>query len=144
VVAFVDVEEIGIGWPMWGFTNWECGGMRFGLGWTREHVLAGYGQIDMTAYRLALLIRLSRPFTFCGSTGEQILRTVEARDLEQLNLMRSTHNWSARTNERISALETPSRKLPRALCVSIAAQVEQSLWSATSCPSFREAYFAAK
>jgi aminoglycoside phosphotransferase (APT) family kinase protein len=86
VAAFVDIEEIGVGWPMWDFTNWECWGMRFGRGWTREPIMAGYGDLDMLAYRLALLIRLSRPFTFVGSTREQIVRAVEAQDLAQFEL----------------------------------------------------------
>jgi len=71
---------------MWDFTNWECWGLRFGLGWARQHILEGYGGIDIDGYRLALLIRLSRAFTFVGSTREQIVRTVETGDLSQFAL----------------------------------------------------------
>ena len=85
VAAFVDVEEIGVGWPMWDFTNWECWGMRFGLGWTRKYVFEGYGDVDVMAYRLALLLRMSLPFTFVGSTREQIVNAVELRDLSQFD-----------------------------------------------------------
>jgi hypothetical protein len=40
----------------------------------------------MLGYRLAPLIRLSRPFTFVGSTREQIINTVEHQDLSLLDL----------------------------------------------------------
>ncbi|MDE3000541.1 MAG: aminoglycoside phosphotransferase family protein [Gemmatimonadota bacterium] len=88
VAGFVDMEEIGVGWPMWDFTNWECWGMRFGLSWTRDHILEGYGEIDMEMYRFALLVRLSRPFTFVGSTREQIIRAVESEDIGNFKLER--------------------------------------------------------
>ena len=86
VAAFVDIEEIGVGWPMWDFTNWECWGLRFGLDWTRPYILEGYGDIDMDAYKLALMIRLSRPFTFVGSTRTQIIAAVEQQDLSYFHL----------------------------------------------------------
>jgi hypothetical protein len=41
---------------------------------------------ELHSYRLALLIRLARPFTFVGSTREQIVHVVEAQDLAQLDL----------------------------------------------------------
>jgi len=88
VVGFVDVEGIAVGWAMWDFTNWECWGLRFGLSWTREHILTGYGPLDLEMYRFALLIRLARPFTFSGSIREQIVDAVESQDLRRFDLAR--------------------------------------------------------
>lgn len=86
VVAFVDTDEIGIGWPYWDFTNWEVWGLRFGLAWTREHILRGYRDIDLSLYRFALLIRLSHPKTFVGAAREQIVRVVEREDVDSFDL----------------------------------------------------------
>jgi hypothetical protein len=86
VAAFVEIEEIGVGWPMWDFTDWECWGMRFGLGWTCRHIPEGVGEIDVRGYRLALLIGLSRPSAFVRSTREQIINTVKHQDLSLLDL----------------------------------------------------------
>lgn len=86
VAAVVDIEEIGVGWPYWDFTNWECWGLRFDLGWTRPHILEGYGPIDMELCRMALLVRLARPFTFAGSTREQILKAVDSGNIMDFEL----------------------------------------------------------
>jgi hypothetical protein len=42
----------------------------------------------MDAYKLALLIRLSRPFSFVGTTREQIQRAVAVQDLRCFDLER--------------------------------------------------------
>ena len=85
-VAFVDTDEIGIGWPYWDFTNWEVWGLRFGLAWTREHILGGYGDVDLSLYRFALLVRLSHPKTLVGSARELAIRAVERQDIDSFDL----------------------------------------------------------
>jgi aminoglycoside phosphotransferase (APT) family kinase protein len=86
IAGFVDVEEIGVGWPLWDFTNWECWGIRFFGNWTRQHILQGYGPVDMDMLRMAVLVRLARPVTFTGSTRQQIQRAVEEQDISAFDL----------------------------------------------------------
>jgi aminoglycoside phosphotransferase (APT) family kinase protein len=86
VAGFVDIEEIGVGWPLWDFTNWECWGIRFLGGWTRKYILEGYGYVDMDMYRMAVMVRLARPVTFSGSTRQQIERAVATQDIEAFEL----------------------------------------------------------
>ena len=71
---------------MWDFTNWECWGIRFLGGWTRTHILQGYGSVDMDMYRMAVMVRLARPITFTGSTRQQIERAVDAQDIAAFDL----------------------------------------------------------
>ncbi|MDF1513305.1 MAG: hypothetical protein P1S60_05805 [Anaerolineae bacterium] len=56
------------------------------INWTRAPILRGYGPIDMDMYRMAVLVRLSRPETFVGSTRAQIEKAVAAQDLQVFEL----------------------------------------------------------
>jgi aminoglycoside phosphotransferase (APT) family kinase protein len=86
IAGFVDVEELGVGWPLGDFTNWECWGIRFFGGWARQHILQGYGAVDMDMYRMAVMVRLARPITFSGSIRYQIGRAVAAQDINAFDL----------------------------------------------------------
>ncbi|MAF09481.1 hypothetical protein CMK11_03430 [Candidatus Poribacteria bacterium] len=85
-MGLIDIEEITVGWQMWDFTSWESWGLRFGNSWAREHILAGYGEVDMELYGVALLLRLAHPSTFVGTTREEITRAVESGDIGDFRL----------------------------------------------------------
>lgn len=87
IAGIIDVEETGVGWPMWDFTNWERWELFYGHSWVRKPVLEAYGDIDMAMYRLAVMIRMSQyPDIFPGAIEKQVRRAVYAQDIMAFDL----------------------------------------------------------
>ncbi len=86
--GLIDIEEITVGWQMWDFTSWESWALRFGHSWAREHILHGYGELDMELYGVALLLRLAHPSTFVGTTRVEVTRAVQSVDIGDFRLDR--------------------------------------------------------
>jgi len=87
IAGIIDVEETGVGWPMWDFTNWERWGLYYEDSWVRKPVLEAYGEIDMAMYRFAVMVRMSQhPEIFTGAIKEQVTRAVDAQDIMSFDL----------------------------------------------------------
>jgi len=87
VAGFVDVAEMGVGWPMRDFTNWERWELLYGNRWVRQPILDAYGSIDMALYRPATLLRFSNePNLFKGPIGDYIINVVESGDTMAFDL----------------------------------------------------------
>ena len=87
IAGIIDVEETGVGWPMWDFTNWERWGLYYGDAWVRDPVLEAYGEIDMAMYRFAVMTRMAQhPEIFTGTIREQVTRAVDAQDIMAFDL----------------------------------------------------------
>ena len=54
--------------------------------WTRKYILQGYGPVDMDLYRMAVLVRLSRPDTFVGTTRQQVESAMAEQDINVFDL----------------------------------------------------------
>jgi len=87
VIAFIDLAETGVGWPLFDFTNWERWELSYSHAWVRTPVLEAYGDIDVEMYRMAMLIRYTEYHDlFSGEIGNQIKRVVDTGDPMALNL----------------------------------------------------------